>query len=67
MALVILFWTISFIFIGIGKANIATEMMLVYQMAYVSLLSQENLEIMLGGLALYGKYSAGYNYYYFPN
>ena len=41
--------------------------MIVYQVAYVSLLSQENLEIMLGGLSLYGKYTAGLNYNFFPN
>lgn len=67
LVLLILFWIISLVFIGIGKANIAAEIMIVYQVAYVSLLSQENLEIMLGGLSLYGKYTAGFNYNFFPN
>ncbi len=51
----------------IGKGNIATEMMIVCQVAYVSLLSQNDLEIMLGGLSKYGKYTAGFNIEVFEN
>jgi hypothetical protein len=51
----------------IGKGNIGAEMMIVLQVAYVSLLSQKDLEIMLGGLSKYGKYTAGFNIEVFEN
>lgn len=61
LALLIMFWIMSLIMIMIGKGNVGMEMMMVYQIAYVSLLSQEQLEISFAGLLEYGKYTAGYN------
>jgi hypothetical protein len=49
------------IFIGFGKGNVAMEMMIVLQLAYMSLLSQSSLSINFGGLSQYGKYTAGFN------
>ena len=51
----------SLIMIVIGKGNVAMEMMIVYQIAYVSLLTQDKLEISFAGLLEFGKYTAGYN------
>jgi hypothetical protein len=47
--------------IAIGKGNVGMEMMVVYQIAYASLLSQSKLEISFVGLLEFGKYTAGYN------
>lgn len=61
LALLIMFWIMSLTMVVIGKGNVGMEMMIVYQIAYVSLLSQELLEISFAGLLEYGKYTAGYN------
>lgn len=61
LALIAAIWLVSLVFVIIGKGNVAMETMIVFQLAYVSLLSQEKLEIMLGGLSHYGKYTAGFN------
>lgn len=61
LVLLIFFWIISFILIGIGKGNIGMEMMIVYQLAWASLLTQGKLGISYAGLITFGKYTAGYN------
>ena len=61
LTLLILFWFMTLVMVFIGKGNVGMEMMMVYQIAYVSLLSQEKLEISFYGLLEYGKYTAGYN------
>lgn len=65
MALLILFWIAALSFIVINKGNIAMEMIIVYQIAYASLLSQGKLEITFGGLSEIGRYTAGFNIDYF--
>jgi len=49
----------------VGKANVAMEAMIVLQLAYVTLLSQEKMEVTFGGLAMVGKYTAGFNVEFF--
>lgn len=61
LGLLIIFWIISFILIAIGKGNIGMEMMVVFQLAWASLLTQGNLGISYAGLITFGKYTAGYN------
>lgn len=61
MILIILFWFGTGLLIVWQKGNVAMEMFIVVQIAWVGVNAMAKVDIMMAGLVQFGAYSLGYN------
>ena len=61
MVLIVLFWFGTGLLIAWEKGNVAMEMFMVLQIAWVGVVGVTKVDIMMAGLVELGRYSLGYN------